>query len=112
MQYYNEQKMHYLRLEIEKEILKWPNVTTKKMYGCPCYKNQKKLFAFLVTEGVVLTNASKLDKKTLFEEFDATPFQAGKRIMKNWPQIRLDQTTDLERIIRFIRNSYDESHSL
>ncbi len=112
MQYYDERKMHGLRSKIEKEILKWPNVTTKKMYGCPCYKNQERLFAFLVTDGVVLTNASKLDKKTLLEELDATPFQAGKRIMKNWPRIRLDETTDLERIIPFIRNSYDESHSL
>jgi len=32
MQYYNEEKMKNFRLKIEKEILGWPNVTTKKMY--------------------------------------------------------------------------------
>ncbi|MGZ7112269.1 MAG: hypothetical protein ACXVIU_13345 [Halobacteriota archaeon] len=104
--------MHDLRLEIEKKILTWPSVTTRKMYGCPCYENKLSLFAFLVTDGVVITKASELDKKTLSEEFDATPFQAGKRTMKNWPQIRLDETTYLERVIPFIKNSYNESQRL
>ena len=62
MQYYSEEKMQNLRLRLEKEILNWPNVTTKKMYGCPCYKNNEKLFAFLVTDGVVLTKVSQQDK--------------------------------------------------
>ena len=38
MKYYNEEKMQNIRSKIEKEILGWPNVTTKKMLGCPCYK--------------------------------------------------------------------------
>lgn len=50
MQYYDEEKMQNVRLRIEKEILNWPNATTKKMYGCPRYKNKEKLFAFLVTD--------------------------------------------------------------
>jgi len=41
MQYYNEEKMHNLRLLIEEEHLNCANVTTKKMYGCPCYKNKE-----------------------------------------------------------------------
>jgi hypothetical protein len=69
MQYYNEEKMQNLRLRIEEEILKWPNVTTKKMYGCPCYKNKEKLFAFLVTDGVVLTKMSEHDRIKLSKEF-------------------------------------------
>ena len=55
MKYYNEEKMKNFRLIIEKEILSWPNVTAKKMYGCPCYKYKEKLFAFIVTDGIVLT---------------------------------------------------------
>ncbi len=109
MQYYNEEKMQNLRLRIEKEILNWPNVTTKKMYGCPCYKNKEKLFAFLVTDGVVLTQVSEQDKIKLSKEFKIKPFQAGKRTMNKWPQISIDTTTDLERIIPFIKNSYNQS---
>jgi predicted DNA-binding protein (MmcQ/YjbR family) len=112
MQYYNEEKMQNLRLRIEKEILVWPNVTTKKMYGCPCYKYKEKLFAFLVTDGVVLTKASEQDKMKLSKEFKIKPFQASTRTMKNWPQIPVDEKSDLEKIISFIKNSYIQSKNL
>jgi predicted DNA-binding protein (MmcQ/YjbR family) len=111
MQYYNEEKMHNLRLRIEKELLIWPNVTTKKMYGCPCYKNKEKLFAFLVTDGVVLTKVSDQDKIKLLKEFEIKPFQAGKRTMNKWPQISVDETTDVEKIFPFIKNSYNQSQT-
>jgi predicted DNA-binding protein (MmcQ/YjbR family) len=109
MQYYNEEKMKNLRLRIEKEILKWPNVTTKKMYGCPCYKYKNKLFAFLVTDGVVLTKANDKDKIKLLKEFKIKPFQAATRTMKDWPQIFVDEKSDLDRIIPFIKSSYSRS---
>jgi predicted DNA-binding protein (MmcQ/YjbR family) len=101
--------MHNLRLRIEKEILSWPNVTTKKMYGCPCYKYKEKLFAFLVTDGVVLTKASEQDKMKLSKEFSIKPFRTASRTMKSWPQIPVDETSDLEKIIPFIKNSYNQS---
>jgi predicted DNA-binding protein (MmcQ/YjbR family) len=109
MQYYNEEKMHSLRLILEKEILSWPEVTTKKMYGCPCYKYKDKLFAFLVTDGVVLTKTSEQDRIKLSKEFSIRPFQTATRTMKGWPQIPIDETSDLTKIVPFIRNSYDQS---
>ena len=111
MQYYSEEKMQNLRLRLEREILNWPNVTTKKMYGCPCYKNNEKLFAFLVTDGVVLTKVSQQDKIELSKEFEIEPFQAGKRTVNKWPQIRVDETTDMEKVIPFIRISYNQSQT-
>jgi predicted DNA-binding protein (MmcQ/YjbR family) len=112
MQYYNEEKMQNLRLRIEKEILSWPYVTTKKMYGCPCYKYKEKLFAFMVTDGIVLTKVSEQDKMKLSKEFNIKPFQAAKRTMKGWPQIHVDKASDLEKIIQFIKNSYNHSKTL
>ena len=109
MQYYNEEKMKSFRLKIEKEILSWQDVTTKKMYGCPCYKHKEKLFAFLVIDGVVLTKVSEQDKIKLAKEFKIKPFQAATRTMKGWPQIPLDEKSDLEKIIPFIKNSYKQS---
>jgi hypothetical protein len=109
MQYYHEEKMRNFRLKIEKEILNWPEVTTKKMYGCPCYKYKDKLFAFLVTDGIVLTKASEQDKMKLSKEFSIKPFQAATRTMKNCPQIPVDETSDVEKIIPFIKNSYHQS---
>jgi predicted DNA-binding protein (MmcQ/YjbR family) len=109
MQYYNEEKMKNLRARIEKEVLRWPDVTTKKMYGCPCYKYKDKLFAFLVTDGVVLTKASPQDKIQLSQEFEIKPFHASTRTMKGWPQIPIDEKSDLEKILIFIKNSYNQS---
>jgi hypothetical protein len=109
MQYYNEEKMHTLRVNLEKEILSWPNVTTRKMYGCPCYKNNDKLFAFLVTDGVVLTKTREQDKTNLSKEFTIKPFQASTRTMKGWPQIPLDDSSDLKKIISFVKKSYNHS---
>ncbi|MFO7677734.1 MAG: hypothetical protein R6V50_05065 [Thermoplasmatota archaeon] len=109
MQYYNEEKMKNLRLKIEKDVLSWPNVTTKKMYGCPCYKYKEKLFAFIVTDGIVLTKTNEQDKIKLSKEFSIKPFQAATRIMKGWPQIPFDETSDIEKIILFIKKSYNQS---
>jgi len=79
------------------------------MYGCPCYKYKEKLFAFLVTDGVVLTKASEQEKIKLSKEFKIKPFQAATRTMKGWPQIPVDETSDLEKIFPFIKNSYNQS---
>ena len=77
------------------------------MYGGPCYKYKEKLFAFFVTDGVVLTKATEEDKINLSKEFKIKPFQAAIRIMKGWPQIPLYETSNLEKIITFIKNSYN-----
>jgi len=107
MQYYNEEKMQNIRLKIEKEILSWPDVTTKKMYGCPCYKYKNKLFAFLVIDGVVLTKTNEQDKIKLSKYFQIKPFQTATRTMNNWPQIPLNEKSDFKKIIPFIKKSYN-----
>jgi predicted DNA-binding protein (MmcQ/YjbR family) len=113
MKYYDEEKMHDLRLLVEKEVLGWPEVTSKKMYGCPCYKYQDKLFAFLVTDGVVLVRVSEQDKIDLTRHFDIKPFQtSANRTMKNWPQIPLNKESDLKKIIPYIKQSYNLSKQL
>jgi hypothetical protein len=109
MKYYDEEKMKIFRIGLEQEIMTWPNVTTKKMYGCPCYKYKEKLFAFLVTNGVVLTKVSEHDKENLAREFSIKPFQAATRTMKGWPQIPVDETSNLAKIIPFIKNSYKQA---
>jgi hypothetical protein len=112
MQYYNEEKMQNIRLKIEKEILGWPDVTTKKMFGCPCYKYKNKLFAFLVTDGVVLIKVSDQDKMKLSKEFSIKAFQAATRTMKGWQQIPVGEASDLTKIIPYIKNSYNHSKDL
>jgi hypothetical protein len=72
-------------------------------------QKQGKLFAFLVTDGVVLTKVSEHDGIKLSKEFTIKPFQAGTRTINKWPQIRVDEVTDVGKMIPFIKNSYDQS---
>ena len=109
MKYYDEEKMKNIRLKIEEELLSWSDVKTRKMYGCPCYKNKEKMFAFLVTDGIVLTKPSEKDKLDLSKKYDVKPFQAGNRTMKNWPQIFIDEKSDIKKLLPFIKNSYNQS---
>jgi len=65
-----------------------------------------------VTDGVVLTKANEQDKMTLPKEFLVKPFQTATRTMKGWPQIPVDDTTNLTKIIPFIKNSYRQSQTV
>jgi len=111
MKYYSEEEMKDIRIAFEEKILAWPEVTAKKMFGCPCYKADNKLFAFLVTGGVVLTKLSELDRETLSNSFDTEPFQAGKKTINNWPRITVQDISELPKIITFVENSYKTAMS-
>jgi hypothetical protein len=45
----------------------------------------------------------------LSKEFKIKPFTAAARTMKGWPQIPVDEISNLEKIISFIKNSYNQS---
>ena len=107
MKYYIEEEMQEIRTALEDEVLTWSNVTTKKMFGCPCYKANNKLFTFLVTGGVVLTKLSEADRESLYSSFKTSPFQAGKKTVNNWPQITIKDRSELSKIIPFVEKSYN-----
>lgn len=62
MKWYIEEETKELRQALEKEILKWPHVDYKKMFGCPCYLANGKMFAGLVTKGLIITKLNEIEK--------------------------------------------------
>lgn len=106
MKYYSEEDTRDLRLAFEKQILCWPRVSTKKMFGCPCYKADGRLFAFLVTDGIVITKLSQPERKTLSHQYQATFFQAGKKVVQNWLRFQLKNQKELDKIMPFVKRSY------
>jgi TfoX/Sxy family transcriptional regulator of competence genes len=84
MKYYEESKMKAIRESFEAEVLGWPVVTAKKMFGCPCYLVDKSMFALLVNGGIVLTRLDDREKVKLSSTFSTEPFRAGRRTVKNW----------------------------
>lgn len=82
MKYYLEEETKELRLALEKEVLSWVQVSTKKRFGCSCYQSKGKLFAFLVTKGVVITKLQPSGREELLSKHQTSYFQAGKKQLR------------------------------
>jgi len=54
------------------------------MFGYPCYQTNCKLFAFFVTNGIVIIQLEQADKEILSREHQTAFFQTGRKIVKDW----------------------------
>lgn len=107
MKYYAESEGSELRKAFERQVLYWPEVTTRTMFGCPAYLADGKLFAFLVTDGVVITQIRKRDREALSEAFETEPFKAGEREISRWLQVTIEDLDRLTRLMVLVRKSYE-----
>jgi len=106
MRYYSENRMKETRSAFEEKVLRWPRVRSKNMFGCPSYQANGNLFAFLVTNGIVITELSQANREKLSSKHQTNSFQAGKRIVKGWIEVTVTKKTDLREIVSFVRESY------
>jgi hypothetical protein len=108
MPYYTESEGQALREDFDARVLHWPKVTTRRMFGCPAYLADGKLFAFLVSEGVVITQIRKHDREVIAEIYEAEPFKAGEREIERWLRVTLgDDRTYFDRVMSLVRKSYE-----
>lgn len=84
MKYYSEEETKELRQALEEQVLNWTGVTKKKMFGCPCYKANEKLFAFLVTNGIVITKLQPSDREEQVNTEPATSKPGKKQLRIGW----------------------------
>ena len=110
MKWYVEEETRALREALEREILSWPQVTHRKMMGCPCYMANGKMFASLVTGGMVITKLTQDEREKLGKIHPVKPFQAGGRTMKKWAHLTLEPE-DLEEIMPYVKASYEAALS-
>lgn len=106
MPYYIEEDARALRQAFEKEVMLWPDVTSRRMFGCPAYVADGRLFAFLVTDGVVITQLRKKDKQILAQDNQTEPFKAGERVIERWTKVAIADPAAIGRIMGFVRKSY------
>ncbi len=109
MKYYSEEVTKPLRLGFEEKVLRWPQVSTRMMFGCPSYQANGKLFAFLVTNGIVITQLAQADRDRISRQYNITSFKAGKRTVRNWVRLSIESKLDLIRIMPFVRKSYQSA---
>lgn len=107
MKYYDESRMRDIRKALEANVLRWPNVESKEMMGCLCYFRGKKFFAFLVTNGIVITKLAKEDRSKLSERPGSKPFEMAGRTASSWVQLPLKKPGDLGPLLPYIRRSYE-----
>lgn len=98
-----------MRRQLEKKIMDLPDISTKKMFGCPCYMVNEKLFVFLVTNGIVITLLNEEEKEELKRLTPTKYFQTGKRTVKKWTKIPLTSEDELLKYLPFIRMSYNHA---
>jgi hypothetical protein len=106
MKWYIEEETKELRETLEKEVFKWPKVTSKRMMGCPCYLANGKMFAGMVTNGIVITKLNCEERKELKKKYPANPFRAGTRTIRKWIHLILEPD-DLMKVMPYIKASYD-----
>ncbi|HOU12958.1 MAG TPA: hypothetical protein PKZ84_07550 [Anaerolineae bacterium] len=106
MQYYSEEEAWELRAVFEKEVLTWPEVTLRRMFGCPAYVADGRLFAFLVTDGVVITQLRRKEIQTLAQDNQIEPFKAGERVIERWTKVTVVAPQTIGRIMAYVRKSY------
>lgn len=108
MKWYIEEETKELRKAFEKEILKWSKVDYKKMFGCPCYLVNGKMFAGLVTKGIIITKLNDPEKNELKKIKEIKPFIAGEKIIRSWVHIDIEPN-EIKEIMPFVKKSYNRA---
>lgn len=71
------------------------------------HRGREKLFAFVVTGGVVLTALPDSTRAKLTGTHDAGPFRANMRPMTKWSRVPVAEPGDVEALHRYFRESYE-----
>ncbi len=109
---HSEEDTKNLKSRFEDEVLGWPFVVTKKMFGHHCYQVNGKLFAFLETDGLVLTKLAEADRETLSHQYQTASFKSGRKTIQSWVKLAVKNKSDLDRIMPYVRKSYESAQSI
>jgi hypothetical protein len=105
MKYFDTEKMRGIQEELDREILKWPGVSSREMMGCLCYLHGKNMIAFLVTDGIVISRLSEREEKDLSKLIKKISFKMGGKIMRK-PVWELKTRDHLLTVLPFLKTSY------
>ncbi len=111
MKLYSEDQMKAVREKFETEILQHPDVATKKMFGCPSYTAKGTLFAFLVTNGIVLTKLSEDERTEALSIPGGMLFEHNERVMKKWVRVPITDQSNMEEVMGLAIRSYEKALS-
>lgn len=96
-----------IRDVFEATVLRWPKVRTRQMFGSPAYLANGKLFAFFVTDALVLTKLDDAEREEIAGIRETRPFETGRRTISSWVQTPVAGDDDLDVLMPFITASYE-----
>lgn len=89
------------------EVLSWPQVTSKFMFGCLAYLAKGKLFAFVQNESIVLTCIDDEAREELTAGHEAFAFESSGKTVGGWLQVVISDESELTDILPYVRKSYE-----
>lgn len=81
-------------MAIEEVLLDWDAVSTKKMFGSPCFLANGRMFGLLVTKGIVITKLNQPDRDVLLNKYQGAPFVVGNKIIQKWVRLPMENIAD------------------
>ena len=106
---YDDAAMRDLRAMFEDIVLPWPLVTTKRMFGSPCYLAAERLFAFQVSDGCVLTRLPETKAAELSGRMQVKPFLSKGKKIGRWVEVSIAGEEELAILVPYIMESYEEA---
>jgi len=101
--------MHTIRVSLERELFRWAGVTTRPIFGLPGYIVNGKVFALLVTGGIILTKLPESERELISKRFPTVPVTGHGGVIAAWVQVRIPETGDLSTILPFAKKSFNEA---
>lgn len=101
--------MNSVRYALEKEILSWPEVRMRTMFGIPSYFARGTIFALLVDKGVVLTALAEEQRNDVARHFPSHPFIARGNPIPSWIQVGIEREVDISTLVPFLHQSYENA---
>jgi len=110
MEPYEQEKMQGIQSILERDLFRWPGVTTKVLFGNPAYVVNGRIFAIRVTDGIVLTRLDNTEGEAvslLFRTFPVTGRSGA--VIKTWIGVYIRIPDEISPVIPFIKRSYERA---
>jgi len=105
MSYYDEQTGGALRDTVDRLVGDWEDVTLKRMFGCPCYSARGKIFAIVMSDGLVLTKLPAAEAIRRGSPLAVAPFRTDTKLVPSWSKFAAGPD-DIGRLAHWIEEGY------
>ncbi|SEO53654.1 hypothetical protein SAMN04487948_103129 [Halogranum amylolyticum] len=97
-----------LRATFEREVLRWPSVSSHTTFGWPSYLVESELFAVVSDQGVSLTRLPDEDRRRLAATHRVSPFVANGRAVASWTTVAVT-ADDVDALFPAVKKSYESA---